>query len=278
MSTHIGYKKCQDDRIVKLLIQGAPNTPRKHVVNAKYIWYTCEQAIVLSITSWDGKIFFDEAASNASLSDGTLMYRVGETIAFKIGESPISLSSQSTDTHYFLDRQAAVCFETIPEGYTGLYNIYFSNNNGVIKEFYECVNGKAHGLHKAYNHNGKLINKSQYVNGKRHGLCEKYEENGELYEKCQYVNGELHGLYERYHNNGKLHEKSDYVNGKRHGQCQTYRYNGQLLEKLNYENGKLVSHDQDDIPVHGTEPYRFNYKYGLYVTIITACIMTSIKK
>ena len=72
---HIGYKKCQDNRIVKLEITGQHNEDRKDIVDKNYAPMRCSQAKVIEIYDMhDKSVKYDEAMSFYK----SLKYKVGE--------------------------------------------------------------------------------------------------------------------------------------------------------------------------------------------------------
>lgn len=98
--SYIGYKKAEG-KIVELEIQ--EDSKRSSATTRKC---RASKAKVLSITSIDGKKFFDEAVSNY---DSSFVYKVGETIEVKDFDEN-RWSECSTGIHHFITRQEAVLY------------------------------------------------------------------------------------------------------------------------------------------------------------------------
>ena len=98
--SYIGYKKAEG-KIVELEIQ--EDSKRSSATTRKC---RASKAKVLSITSLDGKKFFDEAVSNY---DSSFVYKVGETIEVKDFDEN-RWSECSTGIHHFITREEAVLY------------------------------------------------------------------------------------------------------------------------------------------------------------------------
>ena len=97
---YIGYKKAQD-LIVKLQI--TEDSKRSSASTRKC---RASKAKVLSITSLDGKQFFNEAESDY---DSSFVYKVGETIEVKNFDEN-RWNECATGIHHFITRQEAVLY------------------------------------------------------------------------------------------------------------------------------------------------------------------------
>lgn len=97
----IGWKKCRDNRIVKLLV---PADARRS--NATGRKCRCDRARVLAIESPDGDETFDEAVSK---QDPTFAYRVGETVSVDDFDED-RWSECSPGIHFFITREEAVAW------------------------------------------------------------------------------------------------------------------------------------------------------------------------
>lgn len=95
----IGYKKCFNYRIVKLLIPS--DAKRTSATNEAC---RCSKAKVLSITSFDNKKIYQEAVS---LADDNFIYRVGQWICVEDFDID-RWNDSSRGIHFYLDRQQAI--------------------------------------------------------------------------------------------------------------------------------------------------------------------------
>lgn len=95
----IGYKKCFNYRIVKLLI---PSDAKR--TNATNEACRCSKAKVLSITSFDNKKIYKEALA---LADENFIYRVGEWVMVDNFDED-RWNDGSNGIHFYLQRQQAI--------------------------------------------------------------------------------------------------------------------------------------------------------------------------
>ena len=98
--SYIGYKKAEG-KIVELEIQ--EDSKRSSATTRKC---RASKAKVLSITSLDGKEFFDEAVSDY---DSSFVYKVGETIEVKNFDEN-RWNECTTGIHHFITREEAVFY------------------------------------------------------------------------------------------------------------------------------------------------------------------------
>ena len=95
----IGFKKCKDDKIVKLEILS--DAKRSSATCRKC---RCDKAKVLSITDINGLQEFDEATSRHDL---TFIYKVGEIVSVdNLNED--RWDECASGIHFFITRQEAV--------------------------------------------------------------------------------------------------------------------------------------------------------------------------
>ena len=98
---YVGFKKCQEDRIVELLIP--EDALRSSATTRKC---RASKAKVLSITSIDGSVIFKDAASKR---DRDFIYRVGEMIEVPDFD-PNRWKECSEGIHHFITREEAVAY------------------------------------------------------------------------------------------------------------------------------------------------------------------------
>lgn len=107
----IGFKKCIDNQIVMLSIEGRTNEDRPSVVDVYHARHRTSKATVLSITSWDGKHTYTTALS--SMHHDWFMYHLGSTIEMHNYDP-----DAGPGIHYFRSRRTAVCYGGAPHGYS----------------------------------------------------------------------------------------------------------------------------------------------------------------
>lgn len=98
---YVGFKKCQEDRIVELLIP--EDALRSSATTRKC---RASKAKVLSITSVDGSVIFKDAASKR---DRDFIYRVGEMIEVPDFDQN-RWKECSEGIHHFISREEAVAY------------------------------------------------------------------------------------------------------------------------------------------------------------------------
>ena len=100
--SYIAYKKCQEDRIVKLLI---PEDAKRSSATSRKC--RASKAKVLSITNINGTENFDIAFS---CYDHSFIYKVGKTIKIKDFDED-RWNECSTGIHHFMTRDEAVNYD-----------------------------------------------------------------------------------------------------------------------------------------------------------------------
>lgn len=95
----IGYKLARGSRVIELLI--TEDAKRSSGTSRKC---RCSKAKVLSITSIDGNVIYDEAVSEY---DGRFVYRVGEIVEVK-NFNEDRWRSCATGIHFFITRDEAI--------------------------------------------------------------------------------------------------------------------------------------------------------------------------
>lgn len=206
-TSHVGYKKCCDDRIVKLEILGENNEGRSGIVDRKYAKFRCEQVLVLDIYHSETKEKFQSATTYYDKYFEYTLLSVAKPHNYDTNIDKVC----GEGIHYYLSEEAAIH-----------HNIYMScvvfetdtqftsyNDNGGISAEYNMLNGEIHGEYKSYYHNGQMCAKKMYVNGKLHGYFKRYRENdGTLIWLKYYKNGDPI-YHSRYDPSGK-HIYTDY--------------------------------------------------------------------
>lgn len=160
------------------------------------------------------------------------------------------------------------------------------HDNGLLCQYLEVVDGRAHGLYqewysngkmkleahliegvadihelaqatwvfegeaKTWNEQGELIAEFFYVKGLLHTPARYYFPNGKLEKIIPYDQGEVHGSVQVFDENGAVMEEIPYVKGNKQGKALVYWSPGQLLSQEIYENGYLVRASYFDVSHH----------------------------
>ena len=200
-SRHIGYKKCQNGRIVVLEILGKNNENRKDIVDKRFAKMRCSRARVIGIYDMhDPEIECEEAFG---IRDKSFKYIVGEIVE-PVDEFDEDLNVVcASGIHYFLREEVAYYWEYVPEN--GLYESWYEN--GQMWKRCTYLNGKFDGLYEVWYGNSQMHIRSTYLNGKFDGLYESWCENGQIKTRCTYKNGYPHGLYKSWYKTGKMSER-----------------------------------------------------------------------
>lgn len=151
------------------------------------------------------------------------------------------------------------------------------HENGLLWQYLEAVDGRAHGLYQEWFPNGKLKIEAHTIEGVAdihdlaqstwifEGPCKVWDDQGSLiaefeYEKgllrdtakyyfpsgklqktIPYSEGEIHGLVQIFDENANVLEETPYVYGEKEGTALAYWSPGQLLAQETYENGRLLT-------------------------------------
>ena len=182
-SQHIGYKKCQDGRIVVLEILGKHNEDRKNIVDKQFAKMRCLKARVIRIYNMhDQSIEYDEAYG---IYDKTFKYTVGEVVE-PIDEFDNYLDKVcGSGIHYFLTEEPAYYWDYEPKN--DLYKSW--HPNGQMEKRCTYKNGKRDGLYESWHSNGQMRYRHTYKNGEKDGLHENWHANGQMYMRCTFKNG-----------------------------------------------------------------------------------------
>ena len=235
---HIGYKKCQDNRIVKLEILGSNNEGRLNIVNAKFAKMRCSEAMVLDIYDmFDTGIKYDEARG---LRDKSFSYKVGEIVKPDRWDDDIN-DICSNGIHYFLSNVPAFYWDYTPEN--GDCKEWCSNGELCVKCTYK--DGKYDGSYQKWHSNGKIHIKCTYKENKYDGHYEKWDENGLPSKKCTYKEGHFDGLFQLWYSNGQLCTECTYENNKKNGLHREWSSSGQLRRQCVYKDDEIdPSHEE----------------------------------
>jgi antitoxin component YwqK of YwqJK toxin-antitoxin module len=239
----VGYKKCQDDRIVKLMVQGEHNEDRVDIFDKDYARMRCSMLRVLEITDMhDPSIKYDNAIGlNCDSHTCDFGLNENEPIVYRVGEIVESTEGFDADINevygagitYFLTIKVAYFQEYVPKN--GEYQMW--HNNGCM--IYKCryKNGKKDGLCEQWYDNGQIMVRYTLVDGEYYGPSEKYFKTGQKHIVCIYK-GELYdGAYERWHDNGRMRIRCTYIEGEKDGPGEEWDENGHILKQCTYEHG-----------------------------------------
>lgn len=282
--THIGYKKCADDRIVKLRILGRSNKNRKTIFKNKKrtAKHRCSKALVLDIyhTSNNNQKF----DSAFGLYDNFFEYKIGEIVTPDRFDTNLN-NTQSNGIHYFLVEEPAYYWHLnnldgyqkdwhdngqlkhhgmMKDGFVdGLHELWY--DNGQKQEICNYDLGKLTGIFESWYPSGQLREKSCYNNGKLIGRFEMWYENGRKKANHFYKNGNPSGLYESWYVNGQMSISQTYdTYGDLHGSSRQWYLNGNLSERCAYNFGKLHG-SYESFHENGTLNIRCSYVNGTMI-------------
>jgi antitoxin component YwqK of YwqJK toxin-antitoxin module len=229
---HYGYKKCQDNRIVKLEILGDHNEARENIVDKRFAKMRCSMARVIRIYNMnDPSINYDEAFG---IHDKTFRYKVGDVVK-PVNEYNKDINSIcSSGIHYFLTKIPAYNWDYKPDN--GLYEEWHENGQTMQRCIYK--DGKEDGLYEKWYENGQMYWRCIYKDGKEDGLYESWHENGQTRQRCIYKDGKKNGLYELWHENGQMYWRCIFKDGKKNGLYESWYENGQTRQRCIYKDGK----------------------------------------
>jgi antitoxin component YwqK of YwqJK toxin-antitoxin module len=229
--THIGYKKCRNDRIVVLEILGETNEGRSNVVDRNHAKMRCSKALVLRIYDMhDESIEYDEAF-------GIHQYHV----AFRYGVGEIvepdsfneNIESVCTNgIHYFLSESTAYFYQfNCPREFTGTHEK--RHDNGAMNTRKEYVCGVLT-LNEKFYANGNLSERIRHGTAKTGSETSSHEYrymNGHMKVQFQTIGGRREGKYESWYENGQSMEDHYLLNDRKNGPCKSWYENGQPKER-----------------------------------------------
>jgi antitoxin component YwqK of YwqJK toxin-antitoxin module len=149
------------------------------------------------------------------------------------------------------------------------------HDNGLLWQYLEVVDGRAHGLYqewfpnghlkiqaqliegvadihdlaqatwifegesKVWDDQGSLLGEFTYEKGLLHSAARYYFPNGKLQKIIPYEQGEIHGTIQVFDETDELIEEIPYVKGEKHGEATAYWKPAQLLSKETFSKGLL---------------------------------------
>jgi len=231
---HIGYKKCQDNRIVVLEIVGENNEDRKDIFDKSFAKMRCAEAKVLTIVDMhDPNKTFESATG---IYDISFVYRVNEIV------KPTSDYCEQKDKvcrsgiHYFLSIKPVLQWKLVHKN--GLYESWHENGNNDMRCTFK--DGKIYGLFESwYESNGRIKERYMCKDGKKDGLCETWYENGNNDMRCTFKDGKKDGLCETWYENGNNNARCTFKDEKVDGLCESWHENGMKWRRCTFKDGKL---------------------------------------
>ena len=206
---HIGYKKCQDGRIVVLEILGKNNENRKDIADVRFAKMRCSKARVIQI--YDMRIRSIKYDKAFGIYDKTFRYEINKVVEPVNGFDEDLNKVCGSGIHYFLTEEPARYWK------------------------YEPKNG----LHKSWHENGQMWKRHIFKNGEEDGLRESWHTNGQMSVRCTLKNGKRYGLFESWYPNGQMHIRCTCKNGKEDGSYKSWHSNGQVSIRCTFNNGKV---------------------------------------
>lgn len=146
--------------------------------------------------------------------------------------------------------------------------------NGLIWQYLEIVDGRAHGTYKEWHLNGQLKMELSLIEGIAElseaasaswvfdGKNTIWDEKGSLEAEIFYEKGLLHGDSIYYYPNGSIKKQIPYMQDKVQGAIVFYSEDGTLLETISYINNKPHGHAKS-YTLQGTLLYEEEWKEGL---------------
>lgn len=101
------------------------------------------------------------------------------------------------------------------------------------------VDGKPHGLVKAYDAKDRLVFTEHYVRGELNGDRTAYRPDGTKFSVMPFVNGKFHGPSTGWFPDGTVSATFEWKEGKPHGTVTLYYRTGKVREVTRYVEGKL---------------------------------------
>jgi antitoxin component YwqK of YwqJK toxin-antitoxin module len=121
-----------------------------------------------------------------------------------------------------------------------IHGVYRAYESGIVSDSltFEAnyKNGELDGVMKSYYGDGSIKEESYYQYGKKHGENINYNKDGTLSSKTPYVNGKIEGIMKIYRN--KSHWEIPYIKGSEEGFEKKYSQNGILLQSIPCVNGE----------------------------------------
>jgi antitoxin component YwqK of YwqJK toxin-antitoxin module len=120
--------------------------------------------------------------------------------------------------------------------------------SGQVRQYLECLNGRACGLYQEWHSNGQTKLLSRILAGQADidekafptwsfdGLCKAFDDQGALSATFTYEHGVLNGPSKTYYPTGELERVTQYDNGVKEGDEITYTKAGAVLQLISYHN------------------------------------------
>jgi antitoxin component YwqK of YwqJK toxin-antitoxin module len=97
-------------------------------------------------------------------------------------------------------------------GRNGLLKKY--GYNGHLTSTAQIRNAVIDGFETGYDDKGRMLWKLTYMNGKQHGIQKAFYPNGDLMVTYEYTHGLKHGVAQTYNQDGTVNKKAIYTHGK----------------------------------------------------------------
>jgi antitoxin component YwqK of YwqJK toxin-antitoxin module len=120
--------------------------------------------------------------------------------------------------------------------------------NGQVRQYLECINGRACGLYQEWHPNGQTkllshvlagqadIDEKAFPTWSFDGQCKAWDDQGSLTATFSYQHGVLNGSSETFYQTGERKRTTPYENGVKEGQEITYSKTGGVLQLVTYHN------------------------------------------
>jgi antitoxin component YwqK of YwqJK toxin-antitoxin module len=121
--------------------------------------------------------------------------------------------------------------------------------NGQVRQYLECVNGRACGVYQEWHSNGQKKLVARVLAGRADidekaltswafdGECTAWDEQGVISATFTYQHGALNGPSTTFYSTGERASETPYENGLQEGQQIVYSKSGQILGELSFHNG-----------------------------------------
>lgn len=134
------------------------------------------------------------------------------------------------------DEEAGGKYLTVYKNYSGKWCAWYEDG-GYIEINY--LNGKLHGVEKAWDKNGVMFYKSEFKNGNANGKREYWFKNGVKESELNRVDDKLQGKDTRWNTNGMKFYEVNYVNDEKDGKQSVWYENGNKCREIDYVMGKM---------------------------------------
>jgi antitoxin component YwqK of YwqJK toxin-antitoxin module len=120
--------------------------------------------------------------------------------------------------------------------------------NGQVRQYLECINGRACGLYQEWHSNGQVkltahvlagqadIDEKAFPTWAFDGLCKAWDDQGALSATFSYKRGVMHGPSDTFYSSGERERVTPYDNGVKEGEEITYSKTGSILQLITYHN------------------------------------------